>query len=87
MQMFLFYVLKTLSFLLLLDVGLSWAMAAGARISRSNPLVKLLHSITEPILTPFRRLLPHPSKTANFDLAPMLALLSIIVLQNLILGL
>ena len=45
-----------------------------------NPVVSLLHSLTEPLLRPARRLLPPIS---GFDLSPLLVLLALQVLKML----
>lgn len=49
-----------------------------------NPAVNLLHSITEPVLRPVRRLLP---PMGGMDLSPLLAILGLEVLRRLILPL
>lgn len=49
-----------------------------------NPVIGLLHSLTEPLLRPARRLLPPIS---GIDLSPLLVLLALQVLKMLILGL
>ncbi|MFA7387088.1 MAG: YggT family protein [Thiohalobacteraceae bacterium] len=46
-----------------------------------NPAVNLLHSLTEPVLRPARRLLPPIS---GLDLSPLLAILGLEVLRRLI---
>lgn len=49
-----------------------------------NPVLSVLHSITEPLLRPARRLLPPIS---GFDLSPLLVLLALQTLKMLVLGL
>lgn len=46
-----------------------------------NPAVNLLHSLTEPVLRPARRLLPPIS---GLDLSPLLAILGLEVLRRLV---
>ncbi len=41
-----------------------------------NPLVQLLHRITEPVLRPLRHLVP-PHKLGGLDISPILAILAI----------
>lgn len=41
-----------------------------------NPLVQLLHRLTEPVLRPLRRLVP-PHRLGGLDLSPMLVILAI----------
>ena len=47
-----------------------------------NPVVGLLHSLTEPVMRPARRILP---PIAGLDLSPILVLLAIQVLKMLLL--
>ncbi|MBU1192112.1 MAG: YggT family protein [Gammaproteobacteria bacterium] len=49
-----------------------------------NPAVSLLHSITEPVLKPVRRLLP---PMGGMDLSPLLAILGLEVVRRLVLPL
>jgi YggT family protein len=41
-------------------------------VDPSNPMIQALHSITEPILDPIRRILP---RIGMFDLSPIVALI------------
>lgn len=41
-----------------------------------NPVVRLLHRVTEPVLAPIRQLLP-PWKTFGLDFSPMIIILLI----------
>jgi YggT family protein len=49
-----------------------------------NPVLGLLHSLTEPVMRPFRRLLPPVS---GLDLSPMVALLALYLAKMLVLPL
>ncbi|MGM0594344.1 MAG: YggT family protein, partial [Pseudomonadota bacterium] len=49
-----------------------------------NPVLGVLHSLTEPLLRPARRLLPPIS---GIDLSPLLVILALQVLKMLVLGL
>ena len=68
----------------LLDWMLSiyiWVIIAAAVISwvnpnPYNPVVRLLHRLTEPVLAPLRQLLP-PWKTFGLDFSPMIIILLI----------
>lgn len=52
-------------------------------IDPGHPIVKFVHTVTEPILAPFRAILP--STRMGFDFSPMLALFAIdIVIRILI---
>lgn len=79
-----FLALNILSFLILVDVVLSWATMLGGRgVSPNHPWVRALHRVTTPVLEPFRKLLP-PSKLQGWDLSPFLAILAIQFVQDLL---
>jgi YggT family protein len=61
--------LVTYLFLIIVSVILSW-VAAGAR----HPVVPLVYQLTEPVLRPFRRVIP---PIAGIDLSPLFALIAI----------
>jgi len=61
--------LVTYFFLILVSVILSW-VAAGSR----HPVVPLVFQLTEPVLRPFRRVIP---PIAGIDLSPVFALIAI----------
>ncbi len=50
-------------------------------IDRDNPLVRLLVTLTEPVLEPIRSILP---ATGPFDFSPMVAMLLILALQRML---
>lgn len=54
-------------------------------IPRDNPLVRLLNALTDPVLEPFRRLLP-PEKTGGLDVSPIFALMALQLLSRLLVG-
>ncbi len=63
----------------------SWLVIIRALISwvnpdPYNPLVQFLYKTTEPILDPFRRLVP--SYNLGLDISPILALITLIFLQR-----
>jgi YggT family protein len=64
-------VLYCLELIIIVRVILSWANA-----DPSNALVKTLQTISEPVLKPFRKLMP-PWKMNGLDLSPVLAILAI----------
>lgn len=69
----------------LLDIYF-WVVLARAVISwvspdPYNPIVRFLTLVTEPVLRPFRRLLP-PRKFGGLDLSPLFVLLLIQFLKN-----
>lgn len=59
-------------------VLLSWFPQA----STTNPLVQFVFTVTEPILSPIRRLLP---RMGMFDLSPMIALILVGVIRSVLL--
>ncbi len=71
-------------FLIILTM-IQWLVIAAALISwvspdPRNPIVQFLYRTTEPILRPFRRILP-PRRTGGFDLSPLLVILLIVFLK------
>jgi len=70
---------------------LRWLIIIAAVISwvnpdPRNPIVRFLYRTTEPILRPFRRILP-PGRTGGIDLSPILAILLIVFLEYFLKGL
>jgi YggT family protein len=58
-----------------------WVVIAAAVISwvnpnPYNPIVRLLHRLTEPVMAPIRQLLP-PWRTFGLDFSPMIVILLI----------
>ena len=48
-------------------------------IDQNNPIVRVLFDVTEPVLAPFRKIIP---RIGMFDLSPLAAFLLISFLQN-----
>lgn len=46
-----------------------------------NPIVRFLYRTTEPILRPFRKILP-PQRTGGIDLSPILVILLILFIET-----
>lgn len=63
---------------ILARVILSWF----PNMSYNNPIVQFVYVVTEPILSPIRRVLP---STGMFDFAPMVAIIVIFVVQQVLL--
>ncbi len=80
------HLIEIVIYILMIDVGLSWLLQFNGRLA-SNPLVKLIHSLSSPILNPVRRILPSPSKTGGYDLSAVAAILLLQVIRTIILGL
>jgi len=49
-----------------------------------NQFMRLLYQVTDPILTPFQRLIP---PIGMIDISPMVALFALQLIRNLVLGL
>jgi YggT family protein len=65
---------------------IQWLVIIAAVISWVNPdprnsIVQFLYRSTEPLLRPFRRLLP-PGRTGGIDFSPLLVILVIIFLRT-----
>ncbi len=72
-----FLVLQVYQFILLARVLLSWF----PDIDRSNPIVRFLYDVTEPVLQPVRNMLP---QTGMIDFSPLIVFLGISVLMTLV---
>lgn len=59
----------------------AWALLSYVNLDARNPLVPLLGKVVEPILKPFRKVLP---LIGGFDLSPVLAILVILLVQTVI---
>lgn len=68
-----------LNFAILIRVLISWI-----RVDPRNPLIQFLFAITEPILAPFRRIIP---PAAGLDFSPIVAFFVLELLRRLILSL
>ena len=68
-----------LNFAILIRVLISWI-----RVDPHNPLIQFLFAITEPILAPFRRIIP---PAAGLDFSPIVAFFVLELLRRLILSL
>ena len=71
---FLNLLLQILSIAILVRVLLTWFP-----IDQSNPIIRLLFDVTEPVLAPFRRIIP---RIGMFDLSPIAAMLIIQLIQQ-----
>ncbi|MDQ3810051.1 MAG: YggT family protein [Chloroflexota bacterium] len=71
---FVVWFLQILWLLILVRVLLSWFP-----IDPRNPIIRVLFEITEPVLAPFRRVIP---RIGMFDLSPLAALLVIQFIQQ-----
>lgn len=70
-----YYLLEVYMWILIIRAVLSWVSP-----DPYNPIVRFIHSITEPVLRPIRYRLP--MHQIGLDLSPMIAILAIIFLQK-----
>lgn len=73
---FVLYLCRVLIFIIFIRAILSWFA-----ISPYSPIVVFLDRITEPILAPLRRIVP---RLGMVDIAPMVAIIILIVIMYLI---
>lgn len=73
---FVYYLCRILAFAILVRTLLSWFM-----ISRYNRFVILLDDITEPVLSPLRRVVP---SLGMFDITPLIAILILYFIPSLL---
>jgi YggT family protein len=76
------FVFGALQWAILIRVLLSWLPMAGIRIDPYNPLIRLLYSITDPILEPLRRY----TTIGMIDLSPIVALIGLQVIQRILIS-
>lgn len=72
--------INVLTWLIIIDAILSWVPDLRYRWREAT---RILEQIVGPILSPFRRLVP-PSKTGGLDISPLLAIVSLNLLESLI---
>jgi YggT family protein len=63
-------------FAILIQVIMSWVNPSGY-----NPVIKLIHGLTEPLLAPVRRRMPD---MGGLDLSPMIVMIGLVVLEMLL---
>jgi len=73
---FVYHLCRILAFALIIRAILSWFS-----ISRYNLLVTLLNDVTEPILSPLRRIVP---RVAMFDITPLVAVAILYIISTII---
>ena len=70
------YVLQIYSWIVIARVVISWVNA-----DPYNPIVRALYLMTEPVLRPFRKLIP-PHKLGGLDLSPLVVMLLLQFVKN-----
>ncbi len=71
-------VLRFLMFAIFARVIVSWI---APQSGTNNPIVQVIYQITDPILMPFRRILP---RIGMFDFTPMFAMITIVVIMRVL---
>lgn len=75
-------VFQVLWWAILIRVLLSWLPMANIRIDPYNPAIRLLYSLTDPILEPLRRF----TTIGMIDLSPLVALLLLDFLRQILIS-
>jgi YggT family protein len=70
-----FAILSVIQWLVIIAAVISWVNP-----DPRNPIVQFLYRTTEPMLRPFRRLLP-PRRTGGIDFSPLILLLLILFIK------
>ena len=71
-----FTILTVIQWLVIIAAVVSWVNP-----DPRNPIVQFLYRMTEPLLRPFRKLLP-PGRTGGIDFSPLLVILLIIFIKT-----
>ncbi len=75
-------ILQVLTLAIFASVILSWLQLFGMRISRYNPVVRIIEDISDLVLRPIRRHIP--ASAGGFDFSPMIALVVLWILQAIL---
>lgn len=73
---FLSLLFKILTFAIVIRALLSWFP-----LDRGNPLIQILDQITEPVLSPLRRIIPN---IGMIDISPFVAIILLQVLESVV---
>lgn len=71
----LFMILNIIKWLVIIAAVISWVSP-----DPRNPIVQFLYRTTEPLLRPFRKILP-PGRTGGIDFSPILVILAIVFIE------
>jgi YggT family protein len=75
------YIIQAFSILILVEVIASWILAAGVHLPNwGYEILRVVHTLTSPLLDPIRRLMPN----MGLDFSPLIALLLLQVLQGVL---
>ena len=72
--------IDVLQLLIIIEALLSWFPEAKYRF---REVTRVIERITEPMLQPFRRLVP-PSKTGGLDISPILAIVALGIIRQVL---
>ena len=72
-------VIQLYSYVLLARIILSWI----PNLDRTNPIVQLLHQLTDPILEPVRRTIP---PLGMVDISPIVVFIGLQILRSIVIG-
>lgn len=73
-------VINILELLIIINAVLSWIPEARYRF---REVTRVIERITEPMMRPFRRLVP-PSKTGNLDISPILTIVALEIIRRIL---
>lgn len=76
-------VISALIILIVIEVIVSNFLAYGRGLSPYSPAIRLLRRIVNPMLDPFRRILP-PSRTGGWDFSPMFVMVILYLVRNML---
>jgi YggT family protein len=82
LKILIIFVFGALQWAILIRVLISWLPMAGIRIDPYNPIIRLLYSITDPLLEPLRRY----TTVGMIDLSPIVALIGLQVIQKILIS-
>ena len=76
-KVIIFYILQIIKFLIIARVFLSWVP-----ININDKIKQFIYELTEPLMAPFRNLIP--AQKIGLDLSPILILLLLQILQSIL---
>jgi YggT family protein len=62
-------------------IVVAYALLSWVQPDPGNPIVRFVAAVTEPVLSPFRRLIP-PYKTGGIDISPVLVIFVILFIRS-----
>ncbi len=73
------YLVAVYEFILFARIIFSWVTMAWTPPPSVTPVIRLLYDVTEPVMAPFRRLIP---PIGGMDLSPILLFILLSIVQN-----